>query len=329
MDRKHDLLKWVQSTLKDPECYIKPASSDASFRSYWRVFSQARTYIAMDAPPNQEDCRPFIDISKRLLENSVNVPEVFHNDLEHGFLLLSDLGTVQYLDVLTPQNCITLYGDAIATLITMQKGTDQSNLACYDEQLLKQEMKLFDEWFIQKHLGIELNQQQQEILDNCHKLLITNATEQPQTFVHRDYHSRNLMKTAKNNPGVLDFQDAVIGPVTYDVVSLLRDCYIKWDDQIVKQLSELFLQQYNHINQTHISTEKWHHWFDLMGMQRHLKAIGIFCRLNYRDNKPNYLKDINRTLCYVKHICTKYQSLQNFLNLIDEIQPNVEHLCEP
>ncbi len=329
MDRQQTLLNWVQHTLKDPECYIKPASSDASFRSYWRVFSQARTFIVMDAPPIHENCEPFIDISMRLSKSDLNVPEVFHKDLQQGFLLLSDLGTVQYLDVLNDKSCKALYGDAITALIKMQKYTDQHNLAHYNEQLLQQEMNLFDQWFINKHIGIELNQQQQNTLSNCHQLLIINATEQPQTFVHRDYHSRNLMKTAKNNPGILDFQDAVIGPVTYDLVSLLRDCYIKWDNQIVEQLSDLFLQQYNHINQQHISNEKWNRWFDLMGMQRHLKAIGIFCRLNYRDNKPNYLKDINRTLSYVKQICTKYTELQNFLKLIDDIQPNMECLCEP
>jgi len=328
MDRKKTLLSWVQKTLDDPECYVKSASSDASFRSYWRVFSRLQTYIVMDAPVEHENCLPFIDISKKLDDSGVHIPKVFASDLEQGFLLLSDLGTIQYLNVLNKNNYLSLYQDAIQALHTIQQQTSNENLPLYDNTLLKQELALFDEWFIEQHLGISLDSEQLDIISCCQELLITNALQQPQTFVHRDYHSRNLMKTIKNNPGILDFQDAVIGPVTYDLVSLLRDCYISWDEKVIYQLSDSFRQDYNQLNALSIEPDQWQKWFDLMGVQRHLKAIGIFCRLNYRDHKPAYLKDINRTLCYVKWACAKHPELQQFLNLIHKITPSIDLICE-
>ncbi|MBL4659588.1 MAG: phosphotransferase [Alcanivoracaceae bacterium] len=328
MDRKQALLTWVQKTLDDPECYVKSASSDASFRSYWRVFSQLQTYIVMDAPVKYENCQPFIDVSKKLGDSGLHIPKVFACDLEQGFLLLSDLGTIQYLNVLNKDNYLSLYGDAIQALHTIQQQTSNENLPLYNSTLLKQELELFNKWFIEQHLGVSLNAKQLDIISCCQELLITNALQQPQTFVHRDYHSRNLMKTIKNNPGILDFQDAVIGPVTYDLVSLLRDCYISWDEKVTFQLSDLFRKGYNQLNDLNIESDQWQKWFDLMGIQRHLKAIGIFCRLNYRDHKPGYLKDINRTLCYVKQACGKYPELHQFLNLIHEITPSMDFICE-
>ena len=328
MDRKQALLAWTQKVLNDTESYIKPASNDASFRSYWRVFSKGQTYVIMDAPPEHEDCLPFIDISHKLNESGVQVPIVIAQDLKQGFLLLSDLGTKQYLNVLNEGNYHALYEDANNTLHLIQQKTSQHEIPLYDEQLLQQELDLFGNWFINKHLGVSLNNKQLEIIKATDKLLIKNALAQPQTFVHRDFHSRNLMKTKDNNPGVLDFQDAVIGPVTYDLVSLLKDCYIQWDADSVNEISNQFRQKYNTNNNTIIESQQWQRWFDLMGVQRHLKVVGIFCRLNYRDNKPEYLKDLNLTLVYIKQVCEKYDELAPLLNLIQEISPSMDSLCE-
>jgi len=327
MDRQQSLLAWVQKELNDFECYVKPASNDASFRSYWRVFSQGRTYIVMDAPPEHEDCIPFIEISKKLDLTGVQVPVILAQDLKQGFLLLTDLGTVQYLDVLTEENHFQLYEDAMNALLIIQQKTSQTNIPKYDRHLLQQELNLFDDWFVNQHLGITLNLRQKNIITNAKKLLISNALEQPQSFVLRDYHSRNLMRTKDNNPGILDFQDAVIGPVTYDLVSLLKDCYICWDEAIVNNLSNQFRQQYNVLNSTNISATQWQKWFDLMGLQRHLKVVGIFCRLNYRDNKPDYLKDLKLTLYYIKHVCSKYGEFTPLLSLINEISPSMDSIC--
>lgn len=329
MNRYNALLVWVKNALADNDCTIEPASSDASFRSYWRVFSKEKTYIIMDAPPEHEDCQPFIKISQILATTGVLVPKVIAKDLKQGFLLLTDLGTIQYLSVLNSNNFKSLYADAINALHLMQSKSDCRQIAPYDASLLNQEVHLFDQWFIEKHLDITLSDKQREILKNAYKTLINNAVEQPQSFVHRDYHSRNLMFTHHNNPGIIDFQDAVYGPVNYDLVSLLRDCYIAWDDCIIYPIVDEFRKDYNKSNATEFSQQQWFKWFDLMGVQRHLKAIGIFCRLNYRDNKPDYLKDINRTFCYVKNICHKYPELHTFHDFIIEITPHMENLCAP
>jgi len=329
MDRKQALLAWTQQSLNDTECYIKPASNDASFRSYFRVFSRSDTFIIMDAPTEHENCLPFIDISKRLDLTGVQVPIIIDKNLSEGFLLLTDLGTVQYLNILNQENFISLYEDAIDKLHLIQDKTDCSDLPHYSHKLLQTELDLFTQWFIKEHLGITLDDKQRKTITDYEDLLIKNALAQPQAFVHRDYHSRNLMKTKDNNPGILDFQDAVIGPITYDLVSLLRDCYISWDKDIVYQLADDFRKRYNQLNHVNIKSEQWEKWFDFMGVQRHLKAIGIFCRLNYRDKKPNYLKDINRTLCYVKTVCENYFELTGLLKLIKDISPSMDIICEP
>ena len=328
MDRQQALLAWTQDCLNDPECYFKPASNDASFRSYYRVFSRGDTFIIMDAPTQHENCLPFINISEKLNKIGIQVPVVLHQDLKQGFLLLTDLGTVQYLSILKQENFQQLYQDAIDKLHIMQQEIDMRDLPVYSEELLQTELNLFTKWFVGEHLAVEIKPKHDEIIKNYEKLLIDNALEQPQKFVHRDYHSRNLMKSKDNNPGVLDFQDAVIGAVTYDLVSLLRDCYIVWKPEDVYKLAENFRIKYNQLNNCTIDSKQWQTWFDLMGVQRHLKAIGIFCRLNYRDKKPDYLKDINRTLCYVKTTCQKYQELHQLGQFIQEITPSIDILCE-
>ena len=328
MNRQQALLTWAQEQLCDNDCYIKSASSDASFRSYWRVFSQGQTYIVMDAPPEHENCLPFIEISQKLDQCGVQVTVVIAKDLQQGFLLLTDLGTVQYLSVLDQENSQSLYKDANNALHLIQQNASQDGLPKYTELLLQQELDLFENWFLTRHLNILLNNEQHNTLKACNELLIENALQQPQTFVHRDYHSRNLMKTKDNNPGILDFQDAVIGAVTYDLVSLLKDCYVRWDEKTVNQLADDFRQKYNKLNNTRIESNQWQRWFDLMGLQRHLKVLGIFCRLNYRDNKSRYLKDLNLTMCYVKNTCSKYKELEPLLNLINDISPSMDSLCE-
>jgi aminoglycoside/choline kinase family phosphotransferase len=307
---------------------IKSASSDASFRSYWRVFSKDKTYIVMDAPPEHENCLPFIDISNELHQCGVNVPVVLAQDLSQGFLLLSDLGTVQYLQVLNNDTVDSLYNDAIEALHKIQQNASWENIPVYDARLLLQELKLFDEWFIGKHLAVEITPEQKKLLTDTYQTLISNALQQPQTFVHRDYHSRNLMKTKDNNPGILDFQDAVIGAATYDLVSLLKDCYIQWDTSLLEQWVTAFGQKFNALNQTNHSQQQWQKWFDWMGLQRHLKVLGIFCRLNYRDNKPDYLKDLCLTLHYIKQVCAKYPEFSDLLTFINDATPSMERLCE-
>ncbi len=329
MDRQKELMVWTQEVLDDSHCYIKSASSDASFRSYWRVFSQGQTYIVMDAPIEHEDCTPFITVSKKLSDAGLHVPLVIKQNLELGFLLLSDLGNVQYLSILNEDNFKNLYKDALTALHAIQQKVNTADIPLYDDDLLKSELELFEQWFVNVHLDVELSEQQKDIIQNCNQILIQNALAQPQVFVHRDYHSRNLMKVKDNNPGILDFQDAVVGAATYDLVSLLKDCYIQWDEKAINQMVDDFRQKYNKLNATNYNSQQWQKWFDLMGLQRHLKVVGIFCRLNYRDNKPNYLKDLNLTLCYIKSTCAKYTEFQPLLTLINEISPSMDSLCKP
>lgn len=282
----------------------------------------------MDAPVEHENCTAFITLSKILIKAGLQAPKIIEQNLTQGFLLLSDLGNTQYLSVLTKQNFISLYADALDALHLMQKIKISVNIPSYNHNLLMEELELFEQWFINVHLDITLNEKQKSIIKNCNKVLVNNALEQPQVFVHRDYHSRNLMKTKKNNPGILDFQDAVIGAATYDLVSLLKDCYIQWDEKYINQIVDEFRRKFNQSNTTDYTSDQWQRWFDLMGIQRHLKVVGIFCRLNYRDNKPNYLKDLNLTLCYIKSTCKKYKEFIPLLDLINDISPSMDTLCK-
>lgn len=324
---------WLQKDLGIAEYDIRPASSDASFRRYYRVTSKSgnfasygavSTLIVMDAPPSHENVKPFIYVSNLMEDMGLNVPVVLEKNIEDGFLLLSDLGSVQYLSVLSESNADELYRDALDALYRLQKnGPRQSDFfPLYDSAFFQRELDIFSEWYVQKHLGIELSDAQQQILKNCHRTLIDSALDQPVVLVHRDYHSRNLMQTETNNPGILDFQDAVIGPVTYDLVSLLKDCYISWPWEKVKTwcLQHKVRVEKAGLIET-VADEKFLHWFDLMGMQRHLKAIGIFARLNHRDGKSDYLKDIPRTMSYVHDVAGRYIELNPFKELLLEINP--------
>jgi aminoglycoside/choline kinase family phosphotransferase len=313
--RLSQLEDWLNSISDHALTDIRPASSDASFRRYFRVtdLDTDQTFIVMDAPPDKEDCEPFIHITRLLRSVHVNAPDLITMDLDQGFLLLADLGDRQYLDFLDESSCDRLYNDALTALINMQR--IQNQLPAYDKQRLADEMGLFEPWYLNTHLGIELDDRQKSTLEAIFDLLIESALQQPQVFVHRDYHSRNLMLVDDNNPGVIDYQDAVIGPITYDLVSLFKDCYIEWPADRI----EHWLDEYLQLTPIDIPVDRdqFIRWFDLMGVQRHLKVLGIFARLNYRDGKPQYLDDLPLTLKYVIEACDRYDELSPLRNLLE------------
>ena len=320
-ERIEQLKNWLSSELDFSEYTLEPASSDASFRRYFRVVHAGESLVVMDAPPSREDTRPFVQVSGMLAGLGLNVPQVIDEDPEQGFLLLSDLGSRPYLDALNDETVERLYGDALGALATIQACTPgDAPLPAYERTLLLNEMELCREWLIGKHLGLALTGQQSSMLDAAFDLLADSALQQPQVCVHRDYHSRNLMLTESNNPGILDFQDAVIGPVTYDLVSLLRDCYIDWPRERVEDWAlgyQTLALQSGVLQEGHDDPQQFLRWFDLMGMQRHLKAAGIFARLNHRDGKPGYLGDIPRTLGYVVEVASRHDDLAAFGEFID------------
>ena len=313
--RLAELEAWLNSIQGHSFADIRLASADASFRRYFRITDTVAnaTYVVMDAPPDKEDCRPFVHITTLLRGAGVNAPEILAMDLERGFLLLADLGDRQYLDHLDPASCHELYNDALIALVKMQR--IQDHLPLYDEQRLYDEMALFEPWYLNTHLGIQLNDAQRSVLAGIFALLIDSALQQPQVFVHRDYHSRNLMLLERNNPGVLDYQDAVIGPITYDLVSLFKDCYIAWPREEIEGWLDKYLQQ-PPIDLV-VDRDQFIRWFDLMGVQRHLKVLGIFSRLNYRDGKSQYLDDLPLTLSYVIDTCNQYEALSPLRDLLE------------
>ncbi|WP_455208562.1 aminoglycoside phosphotransferase family protein [Kaarinaea lacus] len=325
---------WLQNELSLSNYDIAPASSDASFRRYFRitakdhVFAEYKTptLIVMDAPPFREDTRPYVRIAKLLAGVGLNVPLVLEENTEHGFLLLSDLGSTQYLAVLNDVNVEPLYRDALAALLKLQSQgpREPDSLPAYDHALLQRELEIFREWYLQKHLGLRLSQEQENIINESFTLLIDAALDQPVVCVHRDYHSRNLMQTANNNPGILDFQDAVIGPVTYDLVSLLKDCYISWPRDRVESWALAHKASLENAGIIHgLDNRQFLRWFDLMGAQRHLKATGIFARLDQRDGKTEYLNDIPRTLSYVVDVSGRYAELHRLHQFLITIVPSL------
>lgn len=312
---------WLRDHVSLKEFELSIVAGDASFRRYFRVSQSDKTYIAMDAPPEHEDCRPFIAVARAFADVGLHVPQIVAEDLEQGFLLLSDLGDVQYADVLNADTVEQLYGDALDALLRLQSGgKTQIDLPPYDYALLMREMDLFPDWFLGKHLGVTLDDEQQLVLEQICELLAQTALAQTQVWVHRDYHSRNLMQVADNNPGVLDFQDAVVGAVTYDLVSLLRDCYVAWPREQVYAWAEAYRQRLigAGVLDSSVDQPTFQRWFDYMGVQRHMKAIGIFARLNHRDGKPGYLDDIPRTLSYVLQVTQDYPDLRPLNFLIQE-----------
>lgn len=312
------MLDWLENDLLMTILSFEPASSDASFRRYFRVKTSSGQFIVMDAPPDKENTEPFVRIAELMRKAQVNVPRIFENNRVEGFLLLEDFGPICFLDQLTQgDNADALYQSAFESLIRLQSNISlhDCGLPLYNEALLKRELGIFEEWFLGLYLDIPFPDDVREALFG---LLINSALEQPLTCVHRDYHSRNLMVLTNHSPGILDFQDAVIGPVTYDLVSLLRDCYIAWPEP---QISLWVAQYYQRLMEADLigcKLNQFKRWFDLMGMQRHLKAIGIFSRLHLRDGKSSYLKDIPRTLHYVKTQALAYPELAAFSQFLND-----------
>jgi len=310
--RQQIIREWLSRDLRLPYERLLPASSDASFRRYFRVFTPRGTYIVMDAPPGKEDVRPYLRVSALLDSIGAHVPQVHERDEARGLLLLEDLGTTAYLERLeSAADPEPLYADALRLLadIQVQGKEASSELAPYDREALARELHLMPEWFCRRHLGFEPSDAEQEILDTAFEFLITAALAQPQVFVHRDYHSRNLMVVAERNPGVIDFQDALRGPVGYDLVSLLKDCYIGWPRARVQGWVSGYRSALIARGFAAASGPQFVRDFELVGVQRHLKVLGIFARLWHRDGKRGYLQDLPRTLDYVRDTCTRYAEL--------------------
>lgn len=316
---------WLENDLLLTIKAIEPASSDASFRQYFRVYTAEGPFIVMDAPPDKENLAPFLSVAALLTQSGVNVPHIYQQNLADGFLLLEDFGPQCFLHQLADDTADRLYQSAFDALYTLQSQTDigSCGLPVYDAAFFERELGIFTDWFAHALLDISLPE---PAWQSARQLLIASALEQPLCCVHRDYHSRNLMILSEDSPGVIDFQDAVIGPITYDLVSLLRDCYITWPDAQVDAWVAQYHQRLVQGGLLSADLAQFKRWFDLMGMQRHLKAIGIFARLHLRDGKPNYLADIPRTLNYVLKVCQHYPELAalgEFLHMQQEALQNV------
>lgn len=319
--RQQQLSAWLTIVLQQSDFKLTTASADASFRRYFRVHLADRTLIAMDAPPPQEDCTPFVKVAKFLLAAGLNAPQIIAQDLEQGFLLLSDLGNDTYLSQLNVQSAPKLYTDATNALIKMQLAGQANMLPNYDEALLTREMQLFPDWYVAKHLNATLNNDQQAILNNTFAVLNKNILAQGQVVVHRDYHSRNLMITPENNPGILDFQDAVYGAVTYDLVSLLKDAYVSWDEE---QIIDWAVRYWQPAKKAGLPVpddfSEFYRDFEWMGAQRHIKVLGIFARLCHRDGKDGYLKDLPLVMAYLRKVCERYVELRPMLKLLNQLE---------
>lgn len=320
--RLNAVIEWVRRQPGFEQARLTPVAGDASFRRYFRVESPEGSAIVMDAPPSHEDCRPFVAIARHWRGHGVAVPALIHEDLDQGFLMLEDFGDELLLAHLGDQNADELYQGAMAELCRIQQVPDSPDypLPPYDTILLDREMALFPDWLITRQLGITLSVQDQAMLDTAFAFLRESALAQPEVTVHRDYHSRNLLvRPGTNGPGVLDFQDAVKGPVTYDLVSLLKDCYIRWPEA----KRGLWIEHYRKLSRTaglhNAESDTFRQWFELMGMQRHLKAAGIFARLAIRDGKTRYLDDVPRTVGYLVEASGRQPALRHLHGWLQEV----------
>jgi len=324
-DHRFELLtQWLTNELNLVISTIEPASADASFRRYFRTQTDRGIFIVMDAPPEKEPLVQFIAVAQALSQQGVHSPQIIEKNQQQGFLLLEDLGHTTYLNELRTKPD-ELYCDATDALIKIQQGNAKQNdltLPSYDAAMLAQEMELFSEWFMLKHLGIEMDESLRNKWATTKQLLIDACIEQPQVWVHRDYHCRNLMITTNHSPGVIDFQDMVVGPIAYDLASIYKDCYIQWPRQ--QQL--IWLEEYRSkalklLDLTPFSQSELIRWYDLTGLQRHLKVLGIFCRLYYRDGKAQYLDDLPLVAKYVLEVLDLYPQLQDFkISFADHIK---------
>lgn len=322
MQRTEQMQQWLQTLFPDRRYELAPASSDASFRRYFRLqfTDEHATRIVMDAPPQHEDCRPFIHVASLLAQAGVHAPRVLEQDLLQGFLLLDDLGTKTYLDALTAENADALFRDAIDSLILWQRASRGGELPPYDAVLLRRELDLFPDWYVARHLGVTLSAPQRQVLDDTYGLIIRRNLSQPTVYVHRDYMPRNLM-LATPNPGVIDFQDAVIGPITYDVASLFKDAFLTWPEERVLDWTVRYWEKAKRAGlPVDPDFASFYRDFEWMGLQRHLKVLGIFARINYRDGKPHYLTDTPRFVAYVREVAARYRELAPLLRLFDELE---------
>jgi aminoglycoside/choline kinase family phosphotransferase len=371
MQRQQQLTTWLHSLCPNETFTLAPASADASFRRYFRAtFADGTTRIVMDAPPQHEDCKPFLHVGKLFEQAGTHVPHVYAQDLEQGFLLLSDLGNTTYLQALDDSNATRLYGAATDALIKIQLASRENELPPYDEALLRRELNLFPEWYIAKHLGVTLNAKQQAKLEEVFTRILANNLAQPRVYVHRDYHSRNLMyiesplsnslpmpspqsspasgesaargakpgererhalilagerTNEKNNfltsPGILDFQDAVYGPITYDLASLFKDAYVRWEEP---EIMDWLIRYWEKARKAGLPVRpdfgEFYRDYEMMGVQRHIKVLGIFARLAHRDGKEGYLKDMPLVMDYLHRACARYIDLKPLLNILDELK---------
>lgn len=345
MQRKKQLTEWLSKLYPNETFSIAPASADASFRRYFRATFANRELIVMDAPPQHEDCKPFLHVAKLFEAAGTHVPHVYAQDLTQGFLLLSDLGNTTYLQALAANNARQLYGAATDALIKIQLASKEHELPPYDEALLRRELNLFPEWYIAKHLGMTLNTKQQAKLEEVFARILANNLAQPRVYVHRDYHSRNLMHIAPplpnpptqageganeesnflSSPGILDFQDAVYGPITYDLASLFKDAYIKWEEE---EIMDWLIRYWEKARKAGLPVREdfgeFYRDYEMMGVQRHIKVLGIFARLYHRDGKDGYLKDMPLVMDYLRRACARYIDLKPLLNLLDELEPSAK-----
>jgi aminoglycoside/choline kinase family phosphotransferase len=376
--RADALRRFAETALDAPGLSIEAASADASFRSYWRVTAPDRTYVVMDAPPGKEDLGPWLDIGARLHRAGLHAPEVHAVDRENGFVLMEDLGSRPYLAELGERTVDALYADALDALHRMQTTVDTADLPAFDETFVTTELEIMPEWFLRRHLGHAIDCDEWDVIEVAFRALITAVRSQPQTFMHRDYHSRNLMVVRNResgigsresekhqtdsesravpppslppagegrgegsrsealhssafprsnpgiiapgllSPGIIDFQGAMIGPVAYDLASLLRDCYIAWDAERVQGWVESYRERLRHAHlvDSHVDAARFRRWFDLAGLQRHIKVLGLFCRLNYRDGKAHYLDDLPLAWHYAITIAERYPELAPLAELL-------------
>ncbi len=322
------LLDWLRSLGVVDADSVRPASADASFRRYFRFDvlpaqqgAHGPTLIAADAPPERENVPAFLQVDAMLADAGVHVPAIVAQDVERGFLLMSDLGSTTYLQALNHDNAAALYAQALHALVKFQQRSQPGVLPEFDRAFMLREMKLFPEWYIGKHLGAALTAAQEAELDKVFDTIIGHCLAQPQVFMHRDFHSRNLMLVDENNPGVIDFQDAVYGPVTYDAASLLRDCYVQWDEELVL---DWVIRYWQHAKSAGVPVHKdfdaFYKDFEYMALQRHLKILGLFCRLNYRDGKDAYLGDLPIVMDYVRKTANRYRDLKPLIKLLDTLE---------
>jgi aminoglycoside/choline kinase family phosphotransferase len=320
LSRTLQLEQWLSQRFGRERFTYAPASEDASFRRYFRVVSSTgETCIAMDAPPEQEDCRPFVKVARLFGAAGVHVPRVLAEDLEQGFLLLSDLGSRMYLYALDRDNAPRLYDDATRALVAIQCVSREDELPPYNRELLLRELRLFPDWYVARQLAMTLSSAQSEALTNMFDRILANNLAQPRVYVHRDYHSRNLM-VSDPNPGILDFQDAVYGPISYDLVSLFKDAYVSWDEELVL---DWVIRYWERARKAGLPVDEhfanFYRDFEWMGVQRHVKVLGIFARLYHRDGKSGYLKDQPLVMRYLRSACERYVELHPLLRLLDEL----------